>query len=162
MTVGVSSGQRAPVGVLTSAGDHPGGDILGLGRPAHRRVERDRHRRRHRRAGRHVPRKNDPGSHAGGRSRRAGSGGRPACAGHDAEKVNRRRPGTDRRGRGASSQRWDTDHFADSSVEFVTGKGSAGTGNPRRSQIGSQPSPRFHSTSRLAGTSARTAALCRV
>ena len=49
-----------------------------------------------------------------------------------------------------------------SSVEFVTGNGSVGTGNPSRSQIGSQPSSKFHSSRRLAGTSARTASLWRI
>jgi hypothetical protein len=46
-----------------------------------------------------------------------------------------------------------------SSVEFVTGKGSEGTGNPSRSQIGSQPSRGCHSSSRPAGTVDRTASL---
>ncbi len=46
-----------------------------------------------------------------------------------------------------------------SSVVLVTGNGSAGTGSPSRSQIGSHPSPRLHSNSRSAGTAARTASL---
>jgi hypothetical protein len=46
-----------------------------------------------------------------------------------------------------------------SSVVLVTGKGSAGTGSPSRSQIGPHPSPGDHSISRLAGTSARTPSL---
>src|SRR3954468_17672452 len=46
-------------------------------------------------------------------------------------------------------------------VVFVTGNGSAGTGRPSRSQIGSQPSPGVHSSNRLAGTPVRTASLWR-
>jgi len=48
-----------------------------------------------------------------------------------------------------------------SSVVFVTGNGSAGTGRPRRSQIGSHPSAAVHSSNRAAGTSRRTSALWR-
>ena len=41
-----------------------------------------------------------------------------------------------------------------SSMVFTCGYGSSGTGSPSASQIGSQPSPGFHSTSRSPGTDA--------
>src|SRR5580700_5650882 len=46
-----------------------------------------------------------------------------------------------------------------SAVVFTWGNGSAGTANPRAEQRGSHPSPGRHSTSRPAGTDARTLSL---
>ena len=46
-----------------------------------------------------------------------------------------------------------------SAVLLLCGKGSAGSGTPRAAHRGPQPSPGCHSTSRSAGTAARTAAL---